>query len=84
MVTPNPSAPTPATLTTYDTADAGWAAGEIATLIRYVGGGTAAGMVLRQAQRELHSLSAPPAVAGTIGPAAGTTVVGPLRIQRAG
>ncbi len=47
-------------LTTADNATAGWAAGELASLIRHVGPGTAAAMVLRQAQRELQSLTTAP------------------------
>ena len=63
-------------LTADDNTEAGWAASEVGVLIRQVGETTIAGMILRQAQRELMSLSAP-----SEQPAA--RVVGPFRLPKA-
>ena len=67
---------TPSTLPlpspTIDAAEARWAADELAALLARVAPGSVAGLVLRQAERELRSLvpDAPPG-----------EVVGPIRIR---
>ncbi len=42
----------------FDRTEAGWAASALTLLLQQIGGQSAAAMVLRQAQRELRSLTA--------------------------
>lgn len=66
---PFPAAPS------IDTPEARWAAGELAGLIRRVSPDSVAGMILRQAQRELESLVRSGAAD------APATVAGPFRVR---
>jgi hypothetical protein len=69
VISPNPSAPASPTI---DAAEARRAADELAGLIARVGPESVAGLVLRNAERELRSL---------IPDAAPGEVVGPLRVR---
>lgn len=59
---------------TIDAAEARWAADELAALLARIGPDSVAGLVLRQAERELRSL---------VPDARPTEVVGPIRIRMA-
>jgi hypothetical protein len=69
MLVSNPSAFTPE-LPSIDISEARWAAEELASMIQKLGPDSPVSMVLRQARRELASLTQ----------SASATVVGPFRV----